>query len=281
MVTNLSIITPVYNGAKFIESCILNVIAQQCIDAEHIILDACSTDGTDAIIKKYAENYPHIRWISEKDNGQSDAMNKGIEMARGKIIGFLNVDDFYEPNTLNRIIEMFEKLAEPSFLVGNCNVLDGDGNLLFVNKPAKLKLAQLLAGPAINPWPMNPSAYFYHKSLHNKIGPYKVDEHYALDVDFLLRAVQVAHTRYVNEIWGNFRFLEGTKTYNDQKIEKNVARYQRILDHYKNDLPEFVRNTFLVYKTWQRIEHWAGYIRDPLLFLTVCNNKLKRFLTKV
>lgn len=274
----LTIITPVHNGAKYIAACVENVIAQDCLVAEHIILDACSTDGTVDIIKHYAERYPQIRWISEKDRGQSDAMNKGIAMARGHIVGFLNVDDFYEPNTLNRIVEMFKKLPDPTLLVGNCNVLNGDGNLLFVNKPAKLKLAQLLAGPAINPWPINPSAYFYHKSLHDKVGPYKVDEHYALDLDFLLRAVQVAHIRYVNETWGNFRLIEGTKTYIDQEIEKNVARYKRILDVYKRDLPWFIRSTYPVYKNWQRIEHWAGYIRNPRLFLTVLKNKLKRFL---
>jgi glycosyltransferase involved in cell wall biosynthesis len=278
MKTEITIITPVYNGVSFIESCIQNVIQQHCPIVEHLILDACSTDGTIAIISEYAEKYPHIRWTSEKDEGQSDAMNKGIAMAQGHIVGFLNVDDFYEPNMLNRIVEMFKILPEPSLLVGNCNVLNGDGNLLFVNKPVKLKLAQLLAGPAINPWPINPSAYFYHKSLHDRIGPYKVDEHYALDLDFLLRAVQVAHIRYVNETWGNFRLIEGTKTYIDQEIEKNVARYQSILDVYKKDLPWLMRGTYPVYKNWQRIEHWSGYISNPRLFMTVLKNKLKRFL---
>lgn len=277
----LSIITPVYNGAKFIESCILNVIAQQCIYAEHIFLDACSTDGTVDVISGYSKKYPHIRWVSEKDNGQSDAMNKGIAMARGNILSFLNVDDFYEPNTLNRVVEMFKKLPEPTLLVGNCNVLNEDGNLLFVNKPAKLKLAQLLAGPAINPWPINPSAYFYHKSLHDNIGPYNVDEHYVLDVDFLLRAVQVAHLRYVDEVWGNFRLIEGTKTYDDQEINKNITRYQTVLELYKKDLPALTRDMFPIYKIWQRIEHLAGYAKNPLLFITVCKNKFKRLLSRI
>jgi glycosyltransferase involved in cell wall biosynthesis len=86
--------TPVYNGQRFIEFCIKNVIDQHCSHAEHIIVDGGSTDGTVEIIKSYAEKYPHIRWISEKDNGQSDAMNKGISMAKGEILGVLNVDDF-------------------------------------------------------------------------------------------------------------------------------------------------------------------------------------------
>jgi glycosyltransferase involved in cell wall biosynthesis len=278
MKPRLTIITPVYNGRAFIESCIINVVQQHCADIEHLLLDGCSTDGTVAIIREYAEKYQHLRWTSEKDSGQADAMNKGLGMARGDIVGFLNVDDYYAPNTLPRIVEIFNELPEPSLLVGNCNVIRDDGNITFVNKPAKLKFAQLLAGPAINPWPINPSAYFYHKSLHDITGPYKIDEHYALDVDFLLRAVQVAHVRYIDEVWGNFRLIAGTKTYIDQEIDKNVGRYKRILDLYKSNLPWLIRSIFPVYRSWQRIVHWSGYLKNPRLFMTVLKNKMKRFL---
>jgi glycosyltransferase involved in cell wall biosynthesis len=94
----ISIITPVFNGEKFIASCIKNVIGQNCPYAEHIIIDGASTDSTASIVKTFADRYPHIRWVSEKDRGQSDAMNKGIALAQGTILGFLNVDDYYEPN---------------------------------------------------------------------------------------------------------------------------------------------------------------------------------------
>jgi glycosyltransferase involved in cell wall biosynthesis len=94
----ISIITPVYNGEEFIESCIKVVIDQACPEVEHIIVDGGSTDQTVDIIKQYAKQYPHIRWISEKDRGQSDAINKGIAMAKGEILSILNVDDYYEPN---------------------------------------------------------------------------------------------------------------------------------------------------------------------------------------
>ena len=90
---DLSIITPVFNGIRFIESCIINVIEQKCPNLEHIIVDGGSTDGTVEIITSYAERYEHIKWVSEKDHGQSDAMNKGIAKALGSILGFLNVDD--------------------------------------------------------------------------------------------------------------------------------------------------------------------------------------------
>ncbi|MDF5711529.1 MAG: glycosyltransferase [Nostoc sp. S4] len=77
----ISVITPVYNGEKFIESCLQVVIKQNFSEVEHIIVDGGSTDKTIDIIKHYANQYSHIRWISEKDRGQSDAINKGIYLS--------------------------------------------------------------------------------------------------------------------------------------------------------------------------------------------------------
>jgi glycosyltransferase involved in cell wall biosynthesis len=94
----LSVITPVYNSERFIESCVRSVVEQNCPDVEHLIIDGGSTDRTMEIVKSYADLHPHIRWLSEKDKGQSDAMNKGLRLARGSLIGFLNADDFYEPD---------------------------------------------------------------------------------------------------------------------------------------------------------------------------------------
>jgi glycosyltransferase involved in cell wall biosynthesis len=233
----ISIITSVYNGKRFIEFCIKTVIEQRCPDIEHIIIDGLSTDGTVEIIKRYAEKYTHIQWVSEKDKGQSDAMNKGIAMARGEILGFLNVDDFYEPNVLNRVTELFKTLREPALLVGNCNVLDDDGKIAEINRPARLKITDLMMGWTINPYPINPSQYFYHKSLHNRIGLYDVNEHYTLDIDFLSRAVQAAHVKYVDEVWGNYRKIAGTKTVCDIDNGKCFERFAAMLEKYRIQLP--------------------------------------------
>ena len=252
MAIKVSIITPVYNGEKFIQACIENVINQRCPDIEHVVLDGCSTDGTVNIIRSYAERYPHIRWVSKRDNGQSDAMNKGIAIAQGEIVGFLNVDDYYEPDVLNKVSDIFNGLPYPSLLVGNCNVWSNEGKLLYINKPAKLKLHQLLLGYDITPWPVNPSAYFYHKFLHGKVGLYNVDEHYALDLDFILRAVQAAHVKYVDEILGNYRLLEGTKTVLDQKNGTSYKRTIDILKAYRKDLPWFFSKTYGIYILFAR-----------------------------
>jgi len=276
----ISVITPVYNGERFIESCLKVVIDQACLDVEHIIMDGGSTDRTVEIIKQYAQKYPHIRWISEKDKGQSDAMNKGIAMAKGEILAILNVDDFYEPNVLNWVSEIFKTLPEPSLLVGNCNVWNDEGNLKFINKPAKLKLADLLLGFRANQFPVNPSAYFYHTSLHQKIGYYKVEEHYVMDLDFLFKAVQVATVKYMNETWGNFRMIEGTKTVNDRKDPQgHQRRKEYLLKAYRKDLPLFQRWRVAVvyefYKSWGMAEY---FLSEPQELLSVLRKKLVSIL---
>jgi glycosyltransferase involved in cell wall biosynthesis len=241
MQPKLSIITPVFNGKRFIEFCIKNVVEQHCPDVEHIIMDGGSTDGTIEIIKRYAAEYPHIRWASEKDKGQSDAMNKGIAIARGEILGYLNVDDYYEPNVLRRVVEIFKALPEPSLLVGNCNVWDNNGKLWFVSKPHQISFTNLMLERFMEAFPMNPSAYFYHASLHKKIGIYEVDEHYGMDVDFIIRAVQSANVKYDDETWGNYRYLEGTKTYHADKSGDTGPRVRSIVGSYRKKLPPIKR----------------------------------------
>ena len=241
----LTIITPVYNGDRFIESCIKVVIEQNCPDIEHLIIDGGSEDKTLEIIQKYAKKYSHLRWISEKDRGQSDALNKGIALANGEILNILNVDDYYEPNVLNKAIAYFQHLPEPSLLVANCNVWGNSGRLLTVNRPKKLQLADLLKG-LHNPYPFNPSAYFYHRSLHNIIGDYNLEDHYSMDLDFILRAVQVANIKYVDEIWGNWRKITGTKTFEETQNGNNLKRVFQVYKIYLKDLPLFPRTMAII-----------------------------------
>jgi glycosyltransferase involved in cell wall biosynthesis len=257
----ISVITPVYNGDRFIASCIQAVIQQNCPDVEHLIIDGGSTDRTVAIVQQYAAQYPHIRWVSERDRGQSDAMNKGIALAKGDIIALLNVDDYYEPDVLNRVRRIFPTLPTPSLLVGNCHIWDDAGHLVAINKPRKLKLTDLLLGQNCNPFPLNPSAYFYHRTLHDRIGGYNIDDHYSMDVDFLFRAVQIAHSQYVDQTWGNYRLIAGTKTFRDCATGENAQRLERLMAQYRQDLPWAEKFPFWVrytgYKTGERLQYFA------------------------
>lgn len=229
----ISIITAVYNGGLFIGECIENVVAQCCESVEHIIIDGGSTDGTVDIIREYANRYKHIRWLSESDEGQSDALNKGLALAEGQIVGLLNADDYYEPQVLSSVLSYFQSLPQPSLLVGNCNVWDEKGLKRDINRPCKLKLEDLLLGFHVNPFPVNPSAYFYHASLHDIIGPYDIKEHYVLDVDFLFRAVRAANVMYLDRVLGNYRMLENTKTVKSIRSGQSSLRIERVIKRYR------------------------------------------------
>jgi len=262
----ISVITPVYNGDRFIESCIHVVIDQACPDVEHLIIDGGSSDRTVEIIQRYAAQYSHICWVSEKDQGQSDAMNKGISMAKGKIIAMLNVDDYYEPNVLNQVLKLFQALPEPTLLVGNCHIWNDAEQLVSINRPQHLNLADLLLGQNINPFPINPSAYFYHRSLHQQIGCYAVDDHYSMDVDFIFRAVQVAHLKYVDQTWGNYRLITGTKTFTDCASGLNALRLEQLMSKYRQQLPPWERSLFTIkyffYKNRGRLQYFSQHTEE-------------------
>jgi glycosyltransferase involved in cell wall biosynthesis len=208
----ITVITPVFNGKVYIEKCLENVIQQACPEVEHLVMDGASTDGTAEIVRTWAEKYPHIRLVSEQDKGQSDAMNKGIGLAEGKIISFLNVDDFYEPGVLNQVLEIFEDLPEPSFVCGNLNIWNADGSLRHFNKPTRIGLPELVSN--CFEWPYNPAAYFYHKSLHEKTGPYNAANHHCMDYEFIVEAAFYTELRYMDQTWGNFCVVEDSKTKN-------------------------------------------------------------------
>jgi len=239
----VSVITPVFNGIRFIEGCLLSVIGQDCPEAEHIIVDGGSSDGTVEMVRRYAGRYPHIRLVSEPDRGQSDAMNKGIALAAGGILGFLNVDDYYEPGALCDAVARFEGLdpAEPTLLVGNCNIWDDANNLLGVCRPATVGLLNLLMQKYSSAFPMNPAGYFYHKTLHEVIGLYDVDDHFGMDVNFIFRALLHGQVKYVDRMWGNMRYFPDTKTYQDVASGQNRIRVGAITDFYRKQAPVHFR----------------------------------------
>jgi len=122
----ISIVTPSFNSAKFIEDCIQSVLNQNYLNFEHIIIDGGSTDGTIEIKK-----YPHLKWISEPDEGIYDAMNKGIKLSSGEIIGILNSDDFYEPNIFMSIATIFRKDPKIALVHGDMKIIYNDNKVVY------------------------------------------------------------------------------------------------------------------------------------------------------
>jgi glycosyltransferase involved in cell wall biosynthesis len=225
----LSIITPVYNSVNYIVSCLENVIQQNCIHIEHVLIDGGSKDGTVEVIKEYAKKHSHIQWISEKDSGQSDAMNKGIELAKGNFISFLNVDDYYQPEILNYFIQLIDNRKEV-FFVGNCNVWNSENDLIYISKP---KNNTFFSTYFKQTYPINPASYFYKKSLHQELGFYDLENHYCMDLDFILKYINKYKSFYYEDnVWGNFRLVESSKTLKDQMEGKMIERRDELFSYY-------------------------------------------------
>lgn len=232
----LSVVTPVLNGDAFIEGCVRNVADQNCEMAEHVIVDGGSTDDTLPLLDRLVETVPRLRVLVRAGMRQSSAMNTGIQASAGAIIGILNADDYYSPGTLNRVLELFPSFAEPTLLVGNCT-LWSDGRELLVNRPSDLRLEAVLLGPRHRPFPFNPAAYFYHRELHEIVGYYDEDDDFAMDLDFLLRALASVHTEYRDELWGHVRVHEGAKTQIEKASGRNRRRLRQVLNRHRRRLP--------------------------------------------
>ncbi len=246
----LSIITPCYNAKKFIGGCIQNVIDQSVDKVEHIIMDAASQDGTQEIVQSYLNKYSHIRLFSEKDSGQSNAMNKGIQHAQAEWIGFLNVDDFYSKKTLGRILRYIQESKKPTLLLGDCQMLGDKDQIIGINKPKALNLYKLIAGFEA---PYNPSSYFYTKKIHDIVGLYNEQDHYTMDLDFLLRAYPFLNIQYYQETWGNFRFIKGSKTFDDIQSGNTFKRCDELKENTYQKLSLFKKGYVRFYRFENRL----------------------------
>lgn len=154
----ISVITPSFNSREVIERAVQSVLVQDYTCWEHVIVDGGSTDGTIDLLKKY----PHLKWISEKDRGQADAMNKGFSLSTGDIIVYLNADDYFLPGAFSAVMAVFEKGA--SFVVGNVLVMSPRLGTEFINTP-RTTLDGMLRHWEPNAFCYNPVGYFYTREV--------------------------------------------------------------------------------------------------------------------
>ena len=177
----ISIITPSYNQVEFIEDTILSVIGQNYPNFEYIIIDGGSSDGSVEIIKEYAHRLAY--WISEKDSGQSSAINKGFRRAAGKIICWINSDDILLPGALSAVGHYFSKNPDVMFVNGNTMRIDAQSKILFNNHI--LKQNKWFAKHGI--FNIAQQSMFWRRELFDSIGYLDESMHCMMDLEFLIR----------------------------------------------------------------------------------------------
>lgn len=204
LLMKISILTPSYNSGKYIERAIKSVLNQNYKDWEHIIADGGSTDNTIDILKQY----PYLKWVSEQDRGQSDAMNKAFKLSDGDIIIYLNADDEFKPNVFGLIAKTFSNNK-------NCDILVG--NLLQIYEDKKQLNIPRTSLKAILPFwkfrfPLNPLSYPYRRCVQEQIGEFPMENHCSMDYWFLLRAFQRFNVVKTDVVFGKYYFHGANKS---------------------------------------------------------------------
>lgn len=199
----ISILTPSFNQGQFIEKNIHSVLNQNWEDVEHIIVDGGSTDNTVTTLKKY----PHIKWISETDAGQADALNKGLKMATGDIIGWINSDDYYREDIFKEVVEIFQ-YEKVKWVIGNITYLYPSLNIEYTMKSHEISYTNLLKHPDI----VKQQATFFRKELLLTVGGWNRKYYMAMDYDLWVRLAKHWAPVMINRQWAFFTHHENQKT---------------------------------------------------------------------
>lgn len=209
----ISVVTPSYNQAQFIRATIDSVLSQDYPSLEYFVIDGGSSDGTVEILKSYGDK---IKWVSEKDGGQADAINKGLRKSKGEVMAYLNSDDIYLPGTLGRVGEHYSR-TQADWITGDCLTIDVDGKPSKANKIISLYKRFLMAiyspltlriADSMLPQPST----FWSRKAWDKVGEFNAKYHYVMDYDYWLRMAKYYVPHDLKAPLSGFRFQQDSKS---------------------------------------------------------------------
>jgi len=234
-VTLVSIITPSYNCGRFLAKNIESVLNQTYRNIEHWIIDGGSTDDTLKILKQYEDE---VNYVSERDNGVAEAMNKGFRLSRGDILVILNADDYLVKTAVEEAVSLLEKKPEVGVVYGNSYYVDENGRVLFKNYKAAFNPEWVICGRLTIPQ----SSAFFRRSALKLAGKLDEDINYCADFNLWLRMIcRGVKMRYVNRFWSYYRISTLSINYGNARGEeerrKVIKRLCQLHDYKDKILP--------------------------------------------
>jgi glycosyltransferase involved in cell wall biosynthesis len=231
---SITIVTPSFNQGDYIEETINSVLSQSYPDVEYIVIDGGSKDNTIDIIKKYESGIAY--WISEPDNGQSHAINKGLSKMNGQILAYLNSDDVYYKDALEKVARFFNENPNIDVLYGDISLIDKDSKLIKhkYEPPFNLKMAHMIGFGLLIPQPST----FWRKTVTDKIGLFDENNHYTMDQDYWYRASKHFRIKHFPVKLAKFRLHSSSKTNVsiEEKDTPYARRHQADLLRFYNDM---------------------------------------------
>ena len=219
----ISIITACFNSIHTIRETLESVRSQDYPHWEHLVIDGGSTDGTVEVLKEY----PHLQWISEKDEGHYHAMNKGVARATGDVVNILNADDCFRPGALRKVAEAFQAHPDWDGLFGDIVYVDGKGREIYRREEALFDYDVLRFGKVC--YVIHPTL-FVKKSLHDRLGLYRYKEFFnCCDWDFILTlGRERCRIGQVPAFLINYRYHEHGQSA-DLRVTRNMARESALI----------------------------------------------------
>lgn len=221
----ITLVTPSFNQSLFLERTILSVLGQNYPNIEYVVADGGSTDGSVDIIRRYADRLSW--WVSEKDMGQSHAINKGLRRATGDIVGWLNSDDTLAPGALHAIAQAYQQHPEADLIYGHTCLIDQNDRILRRLCAVPTNASELIN---FNPNMFSQPGTTWRTSLNAKIGYLDEALHYAMDCDFWIRAAQHGVLRLLPRHLANLRCHGATKS--ERLRDVRVAEYAELKRRY-------------------------------------------------
>ncbi len=208
----VSIVTPSFNHARFIERTIDSVLSQRGdFDLDFRVLDGGSTDGTVDILKRYGDR---IKWTSERDKGQVDAINKGLRAATGDIVGWLNSDDVLMPDAIARVVEAFQNNPRTEWVHGRCRIIDEHDREVrrWISAYKHYRAQRHSLGSLLTENYVSQMTVFWRRHVHAAIGFLDDSFKYAFDYDLWVRLAERTDPVYIEEPVACFRWYETSKS---------------------------------------------------------------------